>query len=267
MTPQSTVRFAWMNAASSRKQHACLRLLAFDGLLCHCEAVGAPAGDERNRSTWFLGPPSGTLPAMDTLRVERAQLDEAELLSGMRAGEESCFAQCVERHGPRMMAVARRLLAHEEDAQDAVQDAFLSAFQAIARFDGRSQLGTWLHRIAVNSALGKLRVRRTMAQTAIDDLLPRFKDDGHQLEPAVEWGETAAAVIERSETREVVRRTIEQLPQIYCTVLLLRDVEGLDTEEVARLLDVTCGVIKTRLHRARQALRTLLDGRFRRGDL
>jgi RNA polymerase sigma-70 factor, ECF subfamily len=227
----------------------------------------ALAAQQAERATWCFRLLFVTLLAMDTLRAEPVQLDEADLIAGMRNGEENCFVQSVERHGPRMLAVARRLLAHEEDARDAVQDAFLSAFQAIGRFDGRSQLGTWLHRITVNAALARLRVRRTAAQKSIDDLLPRFKDDGHQLEPAVEWGETAAAVIERSETREAVRRTIEQLPEIYRTVLMLRDVEGLDTEEVARLLGVTCGVIKTRLHRARQALRTLLDGRFRRGDL
>jgi RNA polymerase sigma-70 factor (ECF subfamily) len=230
--------------------------------------IGATlAAEQAERATWFFRFLVVTLVAMDTLRAKPGQLDEADLITGMRGGEESCFALCVGRHGPRMLAVARRLLANEEDAQDAVQDAFLCAFQAIARFDGRSQLGTWLHRITVNSALGKLRVRRNAAQKSIHDLLPRFKDDGHQLEPAVEWGEMAAATIERSETREAVQRMIAQLPEIYRTVLLLRDVEGLDTEEVARLLGVTCGVIKTRLHRARQALRTLLEGQFRRGDL
>jgi RNA polymerase sigma-70 factor (ECF subfamily) len=204
---------------------------------------------------------------MDTLWADRPQIDEARLIDGMRAGEESCFEQCVGQHGPRMLAVARRLLANDDDAQDAVQDAFLSAFRAIERFDGRSQLGTWLYRIAVNAALARLRSRRAVDQISIDELLPRFKQDGHQLEPAVEWDESASGAIERSETRRTVREAIDKLPEIYRAVLLLRDIDGWETEETARLLDVTAGVVKTRLHRARQALRALLDGRFRGGGL
>jgi RNA polymerase sigma-70 factor, ECF subfamily len=204
---------------------------------------------------------------MDTAWSDRLQNADARLVVGMRAGEEPCFEQCVERHGPRMLAVARRLLANEEDAQDAVQEAFLSAFQAIERFDGRSQLGTWLYRIAINAALGKLRCRRVADRTSIDDLLPRFKEDGHQLEPATAWGEATEVALERDETRAAVRLAIGNLPETYRTVILLRDIDGLETEETARLLDVTAGVVKTRLHRARQALRTLLDERFRRGEL
>jgi len=205
--------------------------------------------------------------AMDTLWAERQQIDEARLLNGMREGDESCFEHCVRQHGPRMLAVARRLLANDDDAQDAVQDAFLSAFRAIDGFDGRSQLGTWLYRIAVNASLAKLRARRAVDQITIDELLPRYKQDGHQLEPAADWGDTAAAAIERSETRRTVREAIDNLPEIYRTVLLLRDIDGWETEETARLLEVTAGVVKTRLHRARQALRTLLDTQFRGGGL
>jgi RNA polymerase sigma-70 factor (ECF subfamily) len=204
---------------------------------------------------------------MDTLRAEPDQFDEVAILAGMRAGEESCFAFCCERFGPRMLAVARRLLANEDDAQEAVQDAFLSAFRAIERFDGRSQLGTWLYRIALNAALAKLRMRRTTGYASIDELLPRFNDDGHQFEPAAAWSDSALAMMEQDETRQVLRQAIDQLPAPYRTVLLLRDIEELDTEEAAGLLQVTCGVVKTRLHRARQALRTLLDAQFGRGAL
>ncbi len=192
--------------------------------------------------------------------------DEATLLARMQAGDDDAFEACVRAYCGQLMLVARRILKNEEDAQDAVQEAFLCAFKDIGRFAGRSQLGTWLHRIVVNAALGRLRTRRRRPERSIEDWLPHFGDDEHQIIPPTPWQETSAAILQRQETREVVQRSIGQLPEIYRTVLLLRDIEGLDTDEAARMLDVSPGVVKTRLHRARQALRTLLDPYFRRGD-
>jgi RNA polymerase sigma-70 factor (ECF subfamily) len=160
--------------------------------------------------------------------------------------------------------VARRILGNEADARDAVQDAFLSAFRALDRFEAKASMATWLHRIAVNAALSRLRKQRRRDERSIDELLPRFLSDGHQESPAVEWRDSSESLLERQEACDLVRRAIRQLPEVHRTVLVLRDLEGLDTEAAAQLLDVTTGVVKTRLHRARQALRTLLDPHFRR---
>jgi RNA polymerase sigma-70 factor (ECF subfamily) len=192
--------------------------------------------------------------------------DDAALLAGMRAGEDDAFDACVRAYCGRLLVVARRILKNEEDAQDAVQEAFLSAFKDIGRFEGRSQFGTWLHRIAVNAALGRLRSRKRRPERSIEDLLPHFADDEHQAVPPKPWQEASGAILQRKETGELVQRCIGQLPEMYRTVLLLRDIEGWDTEETARMLDVRPCVVKTRLHRARQALRTLLDPYFRGGD-
>src|SRR5690349_10231807 len=186
---------------------------------------------------------------------------EAALVERLRRGDGAAFEELLRAHTGRLLVVARRLLGNEEDARDAVQDAFLSAFRSIDRFDGQAALGTWLHRIAVNAALTKLRSRRRHPEKPIDDLLPTFLEDGHQARPARDWPEPFAA-LEREETRASVRRHIQELPDDYRTVLLLRDIEGLDTEEAARLLGLTAGAVKTRLHRARQALRTLLEPEF-----
>jgi RNA polymerase sigma-70 factor (ECF subfamily) len=191
--------------------------------------------------------------------------DDAALVARMQAGEEVAFEACVRSHGGRLLAVARRILGNEEDARDAVQDAFLSAFKEIHHFQGQSRLGTWLHRIAVNAALARLRRRRRHPERSIEELLPHFGDDEHQLDPPAPWKVTSESVLLRQETRELVRRCIGQLPEIYRTVLLLRDIEGCDTEEAAQMLGTTPGVVKTRLHRARQALRSLLDPHFREG--
>jgi RNA polymerase sigma-70 factor (ECF subfamily) len=115
----------------------------------------------------------------------------------------------------------------------------------------------------INAALAKLRRRRSRDERSIDDLLPQYLNDGHQADPAVEWRDTSEALLEREETRALVREAIDQLPEAYRTVLLLRDIEGLETDETARLLEVTTGVVKTRLHRARQAVRKLLDPHLR----
>lgn len=186
---------------------------------------------------------------------------DADLLTALRAGDETAFESLVRNYGGRMLSVARRFLANDDDAQDAVQEAFLSAFKALAAFDGRSRLSTWLHRIVVNAALMKLRTRKRHPEQSIDDLLPTFKLDGHEAAPRTRWDDSAAHA-ERSETQQLIREQILKLPESYRTVLLLRDIEEHDTETVAQMLDVTPAAVKVRLHRARQALRTLLDPLF-----
>ena len=188
--------------------------------------------------------------------------EEAALLQRLRAGDEAAFEVLVRTYGGRLMAVAHRILGNEEDARDAVQEAFLSAFRSLGSFEGNSRLSTWIHQIAINASLMKLRTRRRKPEESIETLLPKFLEDGHQAQPATEWTERPDTLLEREETRTFVRRSIDRLPDSYRTVLLLRDIEDLDTDETARMLGVSPNVVKTRLHRARQALRTLLDARF-----
>jgi RNA polymerase sigma-70 factor (ECF subfamily) len=193
--------------------------------------------------------------------------DETALLQALRAGDELAYEQLVRQHAGMLLLTARRILQNEDDARDAVQDAFLSAFRALGSFAGNSRLATWLHRIVINAALNKLRRRQRKPERSIDDLLPSFQEDGHQANPAVEWREDSQTALQRQETRTLVREAIDTLPDLYRTVLLLRDIEGLETEEAAQVLGVNSAVVKTRLHRARQALRTILDPHFRGGAL
>lgn len=184
--------------------------------------------------------------------------DEVALIARLQSGDAAAFETLVRNYGPRMLAIAHRYLRHDEEAQDALQDALLSVYRGIHRFEGNSQLATWLHRIAANAALMRLR-RRRVDETSIDDLLPKFVDDGHQVRPSVPWTKSVESALEERETAELVRRSIDQLPDHHRAILLLRDIEQRDTEETAQLLGLTVGAVKTRLHRARQALRTLLD--------
>ncbi|NOT54469.1 MAG: sigma-70 family RNA polymerase sigma factor [Deltaproteobacteria bacterium] len=194
-------------------------------------------------------------------------MNEASLLAGLRAGDQGAYETLVRAYSGRLLAVTRRLLRTEEDARDAMQDAFLSAFRALPTFEEGSLLSTWLHRIAVNAALMKLRTRRRKPEDSIEDLLPKYiedghREDGHRGNPTKPWQEPTA-LLERQETRTLVRECIDRLPETYRTVLLLRDIEELDTEEAAQLIGISPNAVKIRLHRARQALRTLLDPHFR----
>jgi RNA polymerase sigma-70 factor (ECF subfamily) len=188
--------------------------------------------------------------------------DETALIAQLRAGDEAAFEQVVRQYGGRLLAVARRIVGTEEDARDVVQDAFLNAFRSLDRFEGNAKLSTWLHRIAVNAALMKLRTRKRKPEQPIDTLLPGFQEDGHFEERFQSWEEPVDKALERAENRELVRKQIDALPDSYRTVLVLRDIEGLDTEETARMLGLSVNATKIRLHRARQALRTMLAPHF-----
>lgn len=187
------------------------------------------------------------------------ELREAELVARLRAGEEAAYETLIRDHGGRMLAVARRILPTEEDAQDAIQEAFLSAFRKIDTFQGQSLLGTWLHRIAINAALMRLRSLRRRKEQDVEDLLPRFLEGGHFESAPRRWSEAADGPAVRAELRQVVRDAIDELPENYRIPLLLRDIEELDNAEVAEHLNISVNAAKIRVHRARLALRELID--------
>jgi RNA polymerase sigma-70 factor (ECF subfamily) len=192
-------------------------------------------------------------------------LAEDPLVARLRNGEESAFAELLIAEGGRMLTTARRLVRNEADAQDAVQESFLSAFRSIREFRSGARLGTWLHRIVLNVCLMRLRSRRRRPEQSIDQLLPNFEHRGHLAHAPHRWTAPDSA-LEREETRALVRRSIDALPETYRTVLLLRDIEGVGADDAAELLGISLGNAKVRLHRARQALRALLDPHLRESN-
>jgi len=185
--------------------------------------------------------------------------DEAALVERLRAGDSQAFETVTREYGGRLLASARRFLRNEDDAQDAVQDAFLSAWKGIGSFSGDAKLSTWLHRIVVNAALMKLRRRRRKKEEPIEDLLPHFDAEGAWVSAPPGWDTPSDVLLQRQQTRALVRACIDRLPDTYRTALLLRDIEELDTDEAAATLGVTPNALKIRLQRARQALCTLLE--------
>lgn len=196
---------------------------------------------------------------------QTSTLDERELVERLKAGDQASYEVLVRTYSGRLLAISRRILASEEDARDAVQEVFISAFRNLRKFEGESRLSTWLYRIAVNTALMKLRTKRRHPEDPIEPLLPAFLEDGHHQEQFRSWDEPADDVLARRRTQALVRRCIDQLPDAYRNVLLLRDIEQMNTDKTAAVLGDTVNAVKIRLHRARQALRTLLDPHFRGG--
>jgi RNA polymerase sigma-70 factor (ECF subfamily) len=187
--------------------------------------------------------------------------EESSLVAPRRRGAAAAFEDVVRLYGGRLLAVARRMLRTEEDARDAVQEAFISAFKSVARFQGDARLSTWLHRIVVNAALMRLRRQRRKPEESIDELLPRFDESGSWAEGEQPFT-TPFDLLERFETRAIVHECLDRLPESYRAVVQLRDIEEFDTDETAAALGVSVSAVKTRLHRGRQALRTLLAQRL-----
>jgi RNA polymerase sigma-70 factor (ECF subfamily) len=199
---------------------------------------------------------------LDDTLIQETVLDESTLLAGLRRGDGQAFEVLVRTFGGRLLAVARRILRNEDDARDVVQTAYLSAFRGLESFEGGCQLSTWLHRIVVNAALMKLRSQRRKPEESIEVLLPAFQEDGHHVEQFSDWTTPADELLEKAETRATVRGCIDRLPDQYRTVLILRDIEERSTQEVAEMLATTPTAVKVRLHRARQALSTLLRKQY-----
>lgn len=189
---------------------------------------------------------------------EQAGDDEATLVARLKAGDERAFEILVRRESGRLLAAARRLVRDEAAAQDCVQEAFLSAFRAIDSFEPRSSVGAWLHRITINAALMRLRKGRRLAETPIDDLLPAF-DAGGFRHDLIEVPDDPESELERRRIRDFVRSKVDMLPDGYRTALVLRDLEGWSTKEAAEALGIAEGAMKVRLHRARAALKRLIE--------
>ena len=158
-----------------------------------------------------------------------------------------------------MLALAQRLMGERALAEDAVQDAYMDAFRGLDKFAGQSSIKTWLRRITINSCLMKLRRMKRLAETPIDEFMPEFDAFNCLVEPR--WNHLASVedVMQNADLRNTVQQGIARLPDAYRIVLELRDIEGFDTAEVSEMLDLTESNVKVRLHRARAALKKILE--------
>jgi RNA polymerase sigma-70 factor (ECF subfamily) len=198
---------------------------------------------------------SGSGPSMTTL-TDR----DGPLVTALRRGDPTATEDLVAAYGDRAWRLASRITGNGQDAEEAVQDAFLSAIRRIDTFRGDSAFRSWLYRIVANAAYQHCRRRRGRgAHISLDELLPVFDERGCHVAPVADWSPRVDDPACQTELRMVLSTAIEDLPADYRAVVLLRDVEGLSQQETAEALGLPVVNVKTLLHRARLFLRKGLE--------
>jgi RNA polymerase sigma-70 factor (ECF subfamily) len=187
--------------------------------------------------------------------------DEMALVHAAKRGDLEAFSQLVNRYDRNIFLIAQHITHNEEDAQDVVQDAFLKAYQNLEQFQENSKFYTWLVRIAVNEALMKLRKRRTDRTVSLDEDVET--EEGSMPREVADWSPNPEQLYGQSELGDILKKTIQGLPPGFRTVFVLRDVEGLSTEETAEMLGLSVPAVKSRLLRARLQLRERLARYFK----
>lgn len=194
-------------------------------------------------------------------KAEEGITEELALVHAAKAGDLEAFSQLVTRYDRNIFRIAQHITHNEEDAQDVVQDAFLKAYTNLAQFQENSKFYTWLVRIAVNEALMKLRKRRNDRTVSLDEDVET--EEGSMPREVADWSPNPEQLYGQSELGDILKKTIQGLPPGFRTVFVLRDVEGLSTEETAEMLDLSVPAVKSRLLRARLQLRERLSRYFK----
>src|SRR6195256_812510 len=208
---------------------------------------------------------------MNTIENKVAAAPVTEELSLVRAakqGDDAAFEELVRRYDRNVFRIAQHITQNREDAEDVVQEAFLKAYGNLAKFQGQSKFYPWLVRIAVNEALMKLRRRRPERTVSLDEDIKTDEDSVPR--EVADWSPNPEQQYNQAELREILTKTIQGLPSSFRTVFVLRDVEGLSTEETAEALELSIPAVKSRLLRARLPLRERLNKYFKTrksGDL
>src|ERR1700691_4566095 len=188
--------------------------------------------------------------------------EELTLVQSAKRGDDSAFEELVRRYDRNVFRIAQHITQNREDSEDVVQEAFLKAYSNLAQFQEQSKFYTWLVRIAVNEALMKLRRRKPERTVSLDEEV-KTEDDSLPREVA-DWSPNPEQMYNQSELRDILTRTIQGLPPGFRTVFVLRDVEGLSTEETAQALELSIPAVKSRLLRARLQLRERLNRFFQK---
>ena len=179
------------------------------------------------------------------------EFDERKMIERASGGDPEAFNRLMEQHERRMYAVALRMCANREDAQDCLQEAMLRVYRAIGSFKGESSFSTWVYRITMNTCLDELRRKKNRQSSSLDDLL----DEGWA--PADDRSSPEKHAM-RAETARVLHETIRELPEDMRAAVVLRDIQGYSYEEIAKILDINVGTIKSRISRGREKLREKL---------
>ncbi|MGP0565240.1 RNA polymerase sigma factor [Nitrospina sp. 32_T5] len=184
------------------------------------------------------------------------------LVRDLKAGSHEAFEKIVESYQRKIYALAFNMTRNQMDAQDITQEVLLSIYKKIDTFQGKSAFSSWVYRITLNATYMKLRNKKKEQYVPLDDILPAFNGTGFQTEKLMDWSDSTESLLFSNETREIIGKAVDQLPEKEKVVFILRDVEGLSTEKVSEILDLTIAAVKSRLHRARLFLRKKLSHYF-----
>ncbi len=182
--------------------------------------------------------------------------EHSKQIRDLKGGEAEVWRDVLASNGPGLLAYATRMLGNRSNAEDVVQDALVRVYRTIDRFDGRCSIKSWLYRAVRNRSIDEIRRQRRFVDIGEDPDNEYFKeDDGHWHDDCLEWDGRAARELDNRNLLRIVHDQINNLPHSHREVLLLKEVEGLDTGEICDALDISAGNLRIRIHRARAALR------------
>ena len=190
------------------------------------------------------------------------KVTEKQLVKDLQAGKMGSFEQLANLYHEKIYSLSFNLTRNAMDAQDVTQEVLLILFRKGHTFQGKSAFSSWVYRITLNASYMKLRSRKREPNVSIDDLLPSFNKAGFQQEKIQDWSESTESLLVNNEIRKVIQKAVDLLPDKEKVVFILRDVEGLSTEKVGNILELTIPAVKSRLHRARLFLRKKLAAYF-----
>ncbi|MBV51667.1 MAG: RNA polymerase subunit sigma [Nitrospinae bacterium] len=193
---------------------------------------------------------------------KEAKAEEEQLVKDLQAGKTESFERLATLFQKKIYALSFNLTRNAMDSEDVTQEVLLTLFKKIHTFQGKSAFSSWVYRITLNATYMKLRSRKKDQSISIEELLPSFNGSGFQQEKIQDWSENTESLLFDNETRETIQKAVDLLPDKEKIVFLLRDVEGLSTEKVGEILELTVPAVKSRLHRARLFLRKKLANYF-----
>jgi RNA polymerase sigma-70 factor (ECF subfamily) len=189
-------------------------------------------------------------------RKTRSRKDASALIGRLKAGDHEALEAIFNLYSPKLYNVAHRILGDVADTEEVIQDVFWTAYRNAKTFRGNSQFSTWLYRLTINAALGRIRRSKKHKEVEYEEFLPKFQEDGHHMvRPVVDWSDNLDDCYAKQEMQQLLKDALDQLKPVDKSVVVLSDLEGLSDKEIAAAVGITVSAVKTRLHRARLFLR------------
>jgi len=184
---------------------------------------------------------------------------DAELVKGVLKREESCFEELLERYGSKVLNLSMRITRSQEDAEEILQDVFITVFTKLGSFEHKAQFSSWLYRVTMNSSFMKIRARNRRRTVSLDEVEPTTRQNwvGNRTEMF-----DVDLMSSRHELREAIQSAVEKLPDEYRAIFVLRDIDGLSNEAVSQVLQLSVPAVKSRLHRSRLLMREQLKSHY-----